>query len=321
MAFKILNYRFTADGGQFRREARSMDTAVSKIGAQISGLAGGFSMATGAAAGLLAMVDQIQKSGREFDRTVIGTTIASELLGGRPEALAVEAVGTIAGVGSEQYFDAAEAVRDALTNKTGEAGQSARDAAEAIGLDRDAFLDEDLTNFERSNMLLDALLAVEGTNADRLQAASELGSGDLRDFVSLAGLVRQTPELHPRVQADQIRAEGLYLSDDTAAESTSRELEKRRDAALGREILAERDWWDPDRIRHMLPLIGGERLERRVAQEERMLVEHGKSTRPPPVVIEVQDSTGSGVRISQRVSDVQSDGGVVTTNTERPPSR
>ena len=183
MAFQTLIYRFKADGSQFNTETSRMASGTEKIVGGVAKLGLTLGATVDALRTAVGLVEQWGDAQDRLNVASAQTTADARVLGaGRAEAIAVRGVSGDSGVGPEQYFDAAEAVRDALVNKEGEAGESARAAARDVGLDREAFIDPALSQFERGNLLLDAILEFEGTHGELLQATSELGAGDFQRF-------------------------------------------------------------------------------------------------------------------------------------------
>ena len=336
-----LLWRADLDTGGFIAGSRRMVQSTEQVGSSMSRVSG--VGVAGMVAGLtaaVALMDQLLDRAHELDRVSLQTTISAELLGGgRPEALAVSAVGEPFGVGPQQYFDAAEAVRDALVNKTGESGESAQAAAAAIGLDRDRFLDPALSNFERTNQLLDTLIAFEGDVGELLQAASELGAGDVRDLVELAGVVSAAPQYHPRAVAALIEERGAHISDAQAQANAQDYIRRNLQQLVGDELLSGQDIGSADNLLSSLPIVG-DNYARAVAagalappdpdRGRRALAEHfgvdpaSAGIAPAPqtrVEIEIVDSTVGGIRAAKRVSDAQSDGRTATDALERTPAR
>jgi len=290
MALARLLYRivgdasgFEAAAGRAERSADGINVSLSRTAASATAIAAGISAAVAAMDSLIDRAD-------ELDRTSRRTGTGAQLLGeDRAAAIAVEAVGNLAGVGPREYFDASEAVADALTNRTGGALLSARQAAAGIGLDVDRFLSAE-TPFERGNLLLDALSGVEDHRLIA-QAASELGSGDIRDFAELAGDLRLAPaRFHPRNLAEQIRSARAHLTPEQARESVTASLERSVLDTISEEVLAGHEADSLILALSELPLIG-DNYGRAVAQRalsgpadpdagRRQLAEHFGTTLP-----------------------------------------
>ena len=243
MAFQTLIYRFRADGSQFNSETNRMASGTEKIGIGMAKIGVGIGATIGALRAAVGLVEQWGDAQDRLNVASAQTTADARVLGeGRAEALAVRGVSGESGIGPEQFFDAAEAVRDALVNKEGEAGASARAAARGVGLDREAFIAPELSQFERGNLLLDAILKFEGTHGELLQATSELGAGDFRDFVTLAGRVEDLgPQYHPREIASVIDLSGATISDAQAGENLREEVDRNLAELLGIEHRSGQD--------------------------------------------------------------------------------
>ena len=362
MAFQTLIYKIKADGTQFKAETNQMAAGTRRIGEEMDANVASIGKMSAAAGGMLAIVSQLSEKWREVndrmhaaDTASIQTGIGAELLGDRAAALAVEGIGMEYGIGPEQYFDASEAVRDALLNKSGDSGRSARNAANRIGLDRKAFTDPDVSSFDRSNMLLDALIAFEGPEGDLLQAASELGSGDLRDFISMAGIVKQAPGYHPGAVAQSIRDDEAALTPEQAQANAEAALARNLADVVGRELQSAQGTTGYENLVGLLPFADPEEITRRLGSDALSGVEtpvnpFGVGVRPPSdrlddlrglvsgvwdwiradpepeahrqrVIIELRDSTTGGIRAVQEITDGQEDGRAISHGRPGVPAR
>ena len=362
MALARLLWRIDADTGGFEAGTRRMEQSTERVSAGVRQIGTQFGVVTAALVGAIQLADQLGERLHDLDLASLETSRGGELLGeGRASALAVESYRALTEVGPTQFFDAAEAVADALSRDleavaaAGEAEELTPlerriaqyqgrplveaaapetprlDAAAAIGLDAEAFVAEDLSAFERSNLLLDALLAAEGEPRDILRAASELGAGDIRDFVELAGAVRETG-VHPRQVAERIESAGAFLSDEQAAANARAALERSTLQAVGREVLSGEGPLSPRVLAGVLSPFD-DRLERAAGAEAlagqepfgwgnfvRAVLSQGPAgiapafsdlvgpALPPQVDVHVTDSTVGGITAVQRVSDGQADG-------------
>jgi len=366
VALARLLWRIDADTGGFEAGARRMEQSTERVSAGVRQIGTQFGVVTAALVGAIQLADQLADRIHELDLDSLRTSRGGEVLGeGRASALAVESYRALTEVGPTQFFDAAEAVADALSRdleavaaareaeemtplerriaflreqRTGQPAPQATapetprlDAAAAIGLDAEAFVAEDLSAFERSNLLLDALLAAEGEPRDVLRAASELGAGDIRDFVELAGAVRETG-VHPRQVAERIESAGAFLSDEQAAANARAALERSMLQTVGREVLAGEGPLSPRVLAGVLSPFD-DRLERAAGAEAlagreqfgwgnfvRAVLSQGPAgvapafadlvgpALPQQVDVQVTDSTVGGITAVQRVSDGQADG-------------
>ena len=357
MAIGRLLWRMDADTTDFDRAAEQAARSTRKISDESAGIADGIDRGVAAlgamTAAMTAVVDrweELRDLQDEVRQGVVDTTGAAALLGeDRAAALAVEALGQPLGIGAEQYFDAAEAVLDQLRVEIAERPDERikRAAAEGIGLDVAEFTAPGLSSFERSNLLLDALASFEGDDAARLQAASELGAGDVRDFALLAGVVSSAPDLHPRRIAETLRQAGVGLSAEQVTAATVQQVRDSVETTVGEELLAGAG--PVEQLRASLP---GNRQSRtrQIAREvlgyggnlgwENITPLHpvaavaralgyGGDEAPeifeagyrPPVRVVVTDSTVGGIRAAQHVADADADGRVVTSATEQPARR
>ena len=358
MAFQTLIYRFRADGSQFNSETNRMASGTEKIVGGMAKIGIGIGATIGALRAAVGLVEQWGDAQDRLNVASAQTTADARVLGeGRAEALAVRGVSGESGIGPEQFFDAAEAVRDALVNKEGEAGASARAAARGVGLDREAFIAPELSQFERGNLLLDAILKFEGTHGELLQATSELGAGDFRDFVTLAGRVEDLgPQYHPREIARVIDLSGATISDAQAGENLREEVDRNLAELVGIEHRSGQDgffnqrnllgWVLPDDViernvgeEFLSPGPSGraapggpdlvDRISPRDADEDflgrgRPVARPGHVTaggRFGGVTIVVRDSTVGGIAAVQEITDGQDDGRAVTSTGRGVPSR
>jgi len=343
MALARLLWRIDADTGGFEAGARRMEESTDRVDAGIGRATAGIAAFAAGLTAAVALAQELAERINELDVESIQTGIDATLLGGdRAAALAVQAIGQPFGVGPEQYFDASEAVRDALVNRAaaeGEPEAPTTAAARAIGLDIEAFVAPELGAFERSNLLLDAILGFEGDDAALLQAASELGAGDLRDFISLAGVVESAPSAHPRAVAAQIAASGAALGPEQAQANAVAALRRQVQYEVGREQQSTDPWWALDSLASVLTPFDEEISRARGRRElgerpelQDVPLRHGLSyqgfagflaeiLRPsaPPVQVDITDSTVGGIMSSQRVTDAQSDGR--TASDSGPPAR
>jgi len=344
MALARLLWRIDADTGGFEAGARRMEESTDRVDAGIGRATAGIAAFAAGLTAAVALAQELAERINELDVESIQTGIDATLLGGdRAAALAVQAIGQPFGVGPEQYFDASEAVRDALVNRAaaeGEPEAPTTAAARAIGLDIEAFTAPELGAFERSNLLLDAILGFEGDDAALLQAASELGAGDLRDFISLAGVVEAAPQQHPRAVAEQITAAGAFLGPAEAQANAVAALRRQTQYEVGREIQSAQPWWATDSLLSVATPFDEAVARRRGRYElgessdpNAVLTEFprmvagffgrlfGAGDEPPAprVQVDITDSTVGGIMSSQRVTDAQSDGR--TASDSGPPAR
>ena len=250
MALRRILYSFTADGSQFRNETRQMGAEAESSFQRAS------TAALGIAAGLttaLATMQQLVEESNRLDLAAVERLIAAGLTGGDTATAQAWQItqSIIGGIGYEQVFDTAEALSDALRVKPRDVTQP---VIEGIGLDRAAFLALE-TPSEQANMILDTLVARGGTVDDEvLRAASELGAGDIRDMASMAAVIAQVPEFHPRDIADRLRP---------GMPSEAEEIESARDAlawaeteAIADAEMSTRPWWSMHHAIRQIPFIG-----------------------------------------------------------------
>lgn len=265
MALARLLFRIDGNNAGFRAATEDSINQAQRLDRQMATVQGTFAGVGAAAFGLLSTMQEILAVSEQLDREVLDSVVFAGLVGGdTATAQAFSVTRELTGVGGEQAFDVAEAIADALRVK----GDVARPLAEDIGLDPEAFLAES-DPAERFYQILDALVERGGAVDDTvLQAASELGAGDIRDVSTLAGLVSRDPTIHPRFAAEQFRAGAI--SEEQTTDIVGRTFERERYRALGRQQLATEPWWNIDRLWSILPGMGDrvpEQVGRRLAEE------------------------------------------------------
>ena len=301
MAFRRLRYVFAADGSAYRRETEQMRRSTERVGdaqAQLDDrferLARGAAALTAGLTAAAAVLDSMLESADRLDRSAVMRLVGGGLTGGdTADSQAWMLLQDLVGIGPEQAFDSAEALSDALRSRP----DTARPVAAAIGVDADELLAADADR--RVGIVLDALVARGGRVGEaELEAASELGAGDIRDLASLAALIAADPAWHPDELAARHRSSMPTRREDIESARDALDLASMRAAADAE--MSTRPWWSMHHAIRQLPGLGR-------WQDEQIAREAGW-TPLPPIEIRIVDDTLGGVRASQRTADHIADG-------------
>ena len=187
MVFSTIQYKFTADGRQFKTETDSMAKGADNVGDSIAGATAKIAGLVGSIGAAVALMKQLVDEGDRLDAQARERLISRQLTGASDaEVLAWEAVRADTGVGPEQVFDMSEAITDRLRNKP----DSFTDPLmEGVGLTEQDWMAAE-SNAARASMLIEALAGLDDDDAI-LEFASEMGAGDTRDALIVSALPEQ----------------------------------------------------------------------------------------------------------------------------------
>ena len=218
MAFRRLQYQFAADGSAFQSETRRMGDSVDDVGSKFTKVAGAVAGLTAGLGAALGVIVEMQQRIEALDIDAFERIRDAGLVGGdRAVAEAFQVTQQFTGVGPEQAFDAAEALTDAIKVKDRELIDP---ILADLGVNRQEFLAANPV--DRVYQVIDAIAEQGGVHDDSvLQAASELGAGDIRDLATIGGLVAQVPSAHPRAIAGQLGRALPTLSADQASAASA----------------------------------------------------------------------------------------------------
>ena len=228
MAFRRLQYQFTADGRQFRSETSQMGREADGVADSVGGISNKMLGLAGLATAVLEAFKDIRSTIDDIAQSSLDRLAGAALVGGdRAESEAFRILSS-AGVdiSAEQAFDTTEAISDALRGK---ADTLTDPILAGLGFTEEEFTAVD--SADRFGFLLDRLVDRGGVVDDTvLQAASELGAGDIRDVAAYAGQVSTAPGLDYRRIAEQVRPTLPSAAEDAAAVEAyiSRQVDARR---------------------------------------------------------------------------------------------